>query len=670
MAVRDRILRLLAEPRQLAILAGAGVSMPPPSGLPGAIAFLQALFEDVSADREHRQVLREAIAPQRGQRQTVGDYLRFETVMHALQTEVDPRLDVLTVFSSCSRPNAYHRFLAAQLARGVAILTTNFDNLIEQSCREEGIAYDLLVTEDDLDAWIATPSRFAHPLVKLHGGRDLRYSDGRALAGASNLGATIVEVARAGLSNAGRVRLPGVLARIAESRHLLVCGYSGCDDLDVIPALAGIDRLSGVTWLDHSQDGGEESIDETALAAAERTPDGVVLEPSYRLLQQFLSRSPRPDVVFVRCSTGEACGIEFDATPYAPGWQDRYDVWRSESLRADAPRARLVARLLCAAGANSLAADVLASHLARSDVRGADRVRSQCFLADLLIVRGDFEPAIDLLIDVIGQPPDARIDAFRAVAYTLLARTEIKQGRDSNAVPFLNAAIAVAEAAQIPWALLDALYEAGQVSLALGSGSEGLNQLRQVTEASREIGDCFSVAVSHCAMGAALTRAGDRAAAREELDKGIRLAETIGDRRTLLFGHHARGVLAEQERQWARARAEYEKAIHWARVVDQPLDLGHSLNNLGKVAIELGDPATARRALLESLRIKRRLNDAREVMTVIVNIGAMYMYRLHLKQAIRALRIGERLAVRAGRSDELQEIREMLAMVEAAVRAR
>ncbi len=648
MPIRDRVAALLAEPQRLAIVAGAGMSVPPPSSLPTALGFLRALFEDVAEDGEHRRLLQQAIAPASGQRQTVGDYLRFEAVMESLWTEVDSNLNVLSIFSSCAFPNAYHRFLAAQLARGAILLTTNFDNLIEQSCREAGLAYDLIVTDRDLEAFTGDPSRFAHPLIKLHGGHDLTFGDGRTLAGAHNVGATITQVARMGLSTAGRARLPRVLAAVAASRHLLICGYSGCDDLDIIPALTSVDVLAGMTWLQHGS-GEERWMDEAALAAAERTPDGVLLDPALRLLQHFRSRSVASAVSFVQCGTASALGVDFAFATEGRTWREQYHAWRRTALRPGVARTLLVARLLRAAGAGADAARLLETLLARDELTGGKRARAQCFLADILIARGDGDAAVDHLIDVIGQPPGGEVDRYRALAYTLLARIHVTRGEQSEAMPFVEAALAIAKSTNDVPTFLDALYEAGQLAIALGSPQDGVKRLRESTRVSREIGDCTSVAMGHIATGRALMLEGDLAGAKEELDQGIALAALVGDRRTLLFGHHGRGVLAEEEGEWPRARAEYEQAILFARSVVQPRDLGHSLNNLGKVLMTLGDYGAARRALRESLQVKKRFSDPQELVAPLSNLGALYMACGKPRQAGRVLGIVERLTLRIQR---------------------
>ena len=221
MALPEGLIQAMSD-RSLAILCGAGVSMLPPSYLPGWWEFNVLLFDEIK--RSACRILPEGMAPL-FQRMHLSDnsVLSFSERVETLFAGEGyfPVLDVL----DGKEPNENHRAMAELAGRGVLkiILSTNFDTLIEQAFDDAGVPLEVAVGETGL----AGLSGSACVLMKLHGS-----------VGAHS---TLIDTVRQKLRG-----LPGDLrskiATVAATHHILALGISGADlrfRHDYLPLAAG-----------------------------------------------------------------------------------------------------------------------------------------------------------------------------------------------------------------------------------------------------------------------------------------------------------------------------------------------------------------------------------------------------------------------------------------------
>jgi len=228
-------------PTSLVVFAGSGISMLAPSYLPDWKGFYESLLGEIK-----EAALR--LPGIDGQSQAAIQSLSLErfTVAAFSDAIVDgfageryfPALKIL----DSDRTNANHEALAALAGRGIvqAIVTTNFDTLIERALAAAGIAFDAYVTPSDYERIPLLPGRL--PVYKIHG------SVGAA--------ATPIDTVTQKLKGLG----PHVRQRLAalfREFRVLVVGFSG-EDLrfgDDYLAMSAIDDKSpGITWLVRRKD--------------------------------------------------------------------------------------------------------------------------------------------------------------------------------------------------------------------------------------------------------------------------------------------------------------------------------------------------------------------------------------------------------------------------------
>ena len=222
--------------RPLSFLAGAGISCNAPSNIPMARPYVEAVIDVLPMSESVKASIKDLLE---------SNTLRFEQFMEELQVAYDYDLHILDLMQFCRAPNALHFFLARSLASGHTVLTPNFDSLIEEACSRLGVvirtAYDAESTQDAL-------RESGQPVLwKIHGTlQDVRGHDCRK--------SIVATMRRVGAKGEGLCFEPGMRAVIEErlnATDLIVLGYSGSDDYDIVPALAQISTRRRILWVWH-----------------------------------------------------------------------------------------------------------------------------------------------------------------------------------------------------------------------------------------------------------------------------------------------------------------------------------------------------------------------------------------------------------------------------------
>jgi len=198
---------------RLTILCGAGISHEAPSHLPLAVQLIEAARVEFLADFS-RYMGRIEIRPE----------AFFEVLSRTCKNELYGFLERSLDSHS---PNTNHYILAYCLGVGCNIVTTNFDCLIELAAKRSGISFGAGESRG------RTAKRSW--LLKVHGTIDQPKSI-----------ALTVDHVGGPLSPARAA----CFANLTAKRKLLVIGYSGLDQFDIVPALAA-SKYSEIIWVSH-----------------------------------------------------------------------------------------------------------------------------------------------------------------------------------------------------------------------------------------------------------------------------------------------------------------------------------------------------------------------------------------------------------------------------------
>jgi SIR2-like domain len=219
-------------PTDATILFGAGVGVE--AGLPTAPQLIEAIAHAFVLDAQGAAELARLSQP--------SGPLRFETAMDWLSETADRDLRVLS-FLDKAEPGPLHQALAWAAAKGARLVTVNFDDLAERAVSDAAASP---WTIDAYQAGAEAPAG-AVRVLKLHGTRRLHGSQGVRPADRP-LQATITQIVRDGGAGGLPEQAHQLLAGTIDWSPLVVIGYSGSDDLDVMPSLQRCSP-SRVLWI-------------------------------------------------------------------------------------------------------------------------------------------------------------------------------------------------------------------------------------------------------------------------------------------------------------------------------------------------------------------------------------------------------------------------------------
>ncbi len=229
-------------------LVGAGCSIDNPSCLPAGYAMIQAIIEHTCHESERKGILELMKSGQ----------LRFETLVEIIRDQLDSNLELIDYYGICDKPNIQHFFLAEMIKKGHMLITTNFDHLIEYALNQSGISFEDIIpviTREDFEA-------FADPFEHFNQGKKMVYkvhgSPNNIVTKKPTKDSLIATIQAFGSNKEGEsvfqlesFKQP-LFENITKDRSLVVIGYSGSDDFDIVPTLKELKQLKNVIWINYS----------------------------------------------------------------------------------------------------------------------------------------------------------------------------------------------------------------------------------------------------------------------------------------------------------------------------------------------------------------------------------------------------------------------------------
>ena len=200
--------------RTLTVLCGAGISVAPPSRLPIASELMAKVCSHFTGP--YRHYIKEF-------------NLRPEVLFGIISKyENDNLFALLSELLAADQFNKTHYFLSTLLNNGCNVITTNFDTLIEQACAANNVVFNRVISR-----FKDCPKRSA--LYKIHGSinhhRSMLYTINHINKGLSKKKIEYLE-------------------DLTTGKVLLVIGYSGNDQLDIMPVLYRC-KYNKLIWIDH-----------------------------------------------------------------------------------------------------------------------------------------------------------------------------------------------------------------------------------------------------------------------------------------------------------------------------------------------------------------------------------------------------------------------------------
>jgi len=592
-----------ARAQRLVIFAGAGVSMPAPSSLPNWKALNEAILASLArrlvvfTDKTFATTLLDSLIAERDN----ASYFTPDYQAQLIEDECGLEyFRVLQAVDSKDR-NACHDAIASLAAHHhvAAIVTTNFDRLIEHALDAVGVVYRVYSANTHYEAlgdiFAADPT---HPLpvIKVHGSVEAPES--------------MVDTLRQRLMGRPEA-LERALGRLLERHHLLFVGFSGAD-------LAYDERYLGL------RDAASSNGGFTCLVRSGDAPDiGMATLANAWGTQARFVHGMLPDwfddlLVALQLPVAPPCevtpGVDRMAAVTAHA-----DLWAGSLGHMLA--VAIITELLESSGRQALAFELLRrtlrSFMSERDMDAPGYGRFNYQLGRRLLERGTFDYGIDTnqgrkVEHEGGYSPFTANDCFqclnRAAAAPFL-HGEIDmglyhaiRGRPERGAQLIRAARTQAWERQMPLVFVDACRSLGIVYEVLMKYADGLDWLERAHALACALGDEPRRARLCGELGRFLGEKQRFVEAHERLQEGYAIADKLALDVTRLELLSAEGSVLSDERRGPEAVARFALATTGLRQMERRPALTRALvagcyayfqardwDGLHAARIELGD---------------------------------------------------------------------------------
>lgn len=614
---------------RLTFLAGSGISAS--SGLPTGWSFNDAIIECLSAHEPTRRSLRRLVAS--GRRGARLPPLRFERIVQTLRDTVDPQLDILRCFESRSTPGFLHHFLADALARGSVVMTTNFDALVEEAYLGDAARPPLTQV-----IYETCPLRFrghrttsfrtlalrgrTPSLLKLHGS----LADLDALAASPRASVRRVDSLNATLDTIGnRQSFWGLeywkhraVRSSLSGRVLVVLGYSGTDDFDVIPSLArAMAQCRGLIFIRHAKTGILRYRSLGADPPSFPIPHALAEAASRHSVPTFVVTGPADLAVRHLFPASRGLPAPPPASPFTASSLMSIPLYRSISTPE---RRRIAARLFELSGELTLAA---------REYRGAIRAARRSRPRDLASI---------------------------AYSYNRLGYIAWTRGNNTSARKYFRASLALHRRIGSGRGIAAVLNNLGYESMSRGRLDKALGYYREAYRLHRQQHDQISMAKNLTNMGIVERKRGRLGLARRYFDRAFALSSRARDLEGIARDLGNIGnVLLGQER-YADAVRVYARSLKLSEQIGKREFSATQLGNLGIAYRRLGRLRDAEHALAKALAMNRSLRRREGIEENLSTLGLVLTARGRFREATAKFGAARRIALAIGDREGLAEI--------------
>ncbi|MFW9995947.1 MAG: tetratricopeptide repeat protein [Candidatus Odinarchaeota archaeon] len=626
----------------LCFLAGSGISLDPPSCLPTGYQFTKAVLERLIPEEERQTVL-SLMDPEREGMRDPGDFLRFEQLMEYMQG-YDLSLSILNCFADITAPNFNHLFLARMITKGYPVLTTNFDSLIEHALMQSKIKRKEIFPVITRQDWETEVKRKQHPVYKLHGSLfDVR----NELECRDSIQATLTTIAQ---EKSDSFQLEtwkrDVLSSILQDHDVVVLGYSGLDDFDVLPTLFSIPSKKRVLWINHANISlTEAKIDIISPADAK----------SFQTRAIETSRADQNLLMFNKYGTREASQItkitvhtrqlliwlwklfidkkvpstEVDPCPDAD-IKIPNNYIKSKGYKWSLTGSIYVDR--------NLIDESLRAYQNALKLSGDDKLlRGMCLgnIGYLLSFQGKLDEALNSYQQALKVAEDIKNTRLIATTTGNIGGVLGKQGRYEEALTVYQRALKLDKQQNDLMGISISLTNIGGMYYALKKYDEAINYYKEALKISESMGDLRSKAIRLNNIGLTFEKQGKRDNALDQYKESLKISEQIGDLSIKASCLVNIGKILDKRGQPNEALRHYQQALQIDEQMGNFKGKAASLYCIGQVFYNHGQYDKVINVYIQALQIYQHLEDQDMIAEVSNNLGMTYYNVNQFDEAIK-----------------------------------
>ncbi len=653
--VRDAIDATFPRDEQYAFLIGAGVSMNPPSSVPGARAIVKSLLSFCAPGQEVEPLANHPA-------------LRYELLVEWIKTLFDPNLKFLEYLDLIQDPNVIHLFLARLVEQKHVVITTNFDHLIEYALLatlppEKHVSILPVITRHDFITHQDIRGIFdlgRYPVVKIHGSRKNLITSELTLDTLITTISSLGKDKEEGSTFAVESHKKPLAYNALAGRVLVVMGYSGSDDFDITPLLMEVPFVKKLVWIEH------DNVPSPVIARIDTGSGdgstGGALSRTDQLLRALGQREAF-EVVKVRCNTAEFIRnrlwpqlVSGDVVPPAlastTASRPDFKEWIQPIFKdATIPQkyffaAQVFYYLKELEATGRCCRDGLAT--IASTPGGDVRIQTQLLnlQGNIENVHGQYQDALKCYLEaykldhdeIEREPQEAAQNAIRERLTTdlnNLGTVLTKLGNYKEALRYLREGLGKSGADVMNENEIPVLNNIGHVHELRNDSQAALAAYSRALKAANRIGDLSLKMAILNNIGRVQFEAKKYDDSHKAYEEAAKLARELGDT-------YGQMILANNLARWAEETGNIEsaqRALHQAldlsTILDDKVKKSGILSNLALIALHAGDAETGLNTLQEALRIMKKVDDPQMLIALLNNIGKVYFQMNDLPHAVQ-----------------------------------
>ncbi|MFX1401525.1 MAG: tetratricopeptide repeat protein [Promethearchaeota archaeon] len=620
-----KIADLITPDAKLTFLVGAGCSVDSPSNLPAGKTMMEALIRYTCAESEIDKLLGNAELEEGGRLEG----LRFEQLVEIIRDRLDPELKIIDFYGLCDKPNIQHFFLAEMMKQGQFVLTTNFDFLIEHALQDlvPKEEMKIVITKEDFEHFSNPQELFSNgikTLYKIHG------STKNTITEESTRDSLIATIQAFGANKEGdnvfqleSFKQPAFV-NITKNRSLVVMGYSGSDDFDIVPTLKVLKDIHDIIWINYiHDDGGKELIYEI-------NREDMSNHSNFSKVDQIL--------------------VDIKQMNYA-----------KQILRVDVNTSRMVRELISAQIKDD--SDTFSINLYEwlsDNIQSPDKFRRLYIPYKIYSEFDIYEDAMCTLNQILNIAEHDENHVWKSFALNEMGSIYMAQGNYPEALKRYKEALQIEEQLGNLKEKATRLNNIGDIYYAQGNYPEASKKFEEALQIAEQLEDLSGKATCLSNIGSIYNAQGKYPEALKRYEEALQIFEELGDlvsRSTLLNNI---GAIHLAQGNYPEAMNCYEEALQIAEQLGDLSGKAACLSNLGGIYKLQGNYPEALKRYEEALQIDEQLGDLSGKATDLNDIGMIYdaqgNYPEALKNYKEALQIAEQLGDLSGKATCLSNI--------------
>ncbi|MBY8987984.1 MAG: tetratricopeptide repeat protein, partial [Candidatus Lokiarchaeota archaeon] len=604
MKLTDIRIRDLFKGEKLTFLVGAGCSMDPPSCLPAGKPMMKAIINYVCADSEIEKILEL-------------EDLRFEQLVEIVRDIIDKELKIIDYYGQCDKPNLQHFFLAEMIKNGHFVMTTNFDFLIEYALQQSGVPNEVIlpvITKSDYQNY-SNPddllSKGKKSLYKIHGST-------KNVVSLENTRDSLVTTIQAFGSNKEGENIFQVepfkrplFENISSGRSLIVLGYSGSDDFDIVPTLMVLKNLKNIVWINYiPDDGGIEKIYEINDSTLEITDNS---DKVNQILSNIYRMHNADHVYRVNVNTTRLIEELIDIKPNL-----------SSNNFFISPMTWL-----------------------KNTINPPDEFEEYFIPYKIYADFGIIDDAMNCAKIILENADQKSDKKWKSIALNNIGLLLYDKGELDEALKHYREALEIDEQLGDLRGKATKLNNIGLLLKGKGELDEALKHYREALEIDEQLGDLRGKATRLNNIGFLLKGKGELDEALKHYREALEIDEQLGDLRGKATRLNNIGEIYRAQGNYPEALKRYKQALQIAEQLGILTIKAGCLNNIGEIYRAQGNYPEALKHYREALEIDEQLGDLRSKAMRLNNIGLLLKGKGELDKALKhyreALEIAEQL---------------------------